>query len=218
MATELTSPSRTMPTREAGAPSRTAALAEVADAATALISSRQNASPKRLIGPGPDAEQVHRMLSAAAAAPDHGRLSPWRFVHISASKRHRLGDAFASALVERDPSATPAQITAAYEKAHRAPFLMLAVVRLATDRDCAIPDEERLVSLGCAIQNILLTAKALGFGSGLTSGRGIESAPLRELFGLSAAERAICFVNVGTVSSQQPPRMRPTPGQLLSSL
>lgn len=44
--------------------------------AQALISSRQNVSPKRLVEPGPSAEQLNALLSLAAAAPDHGLLMP----------------------------------------------------------------------------------------------------------------------------------------------
>jgi hypothetical protein len=46
---------------------------EVLDAALTLIHSRQHTSPKRLGDPGPDAEQIEKILSAAGAA-GHGRL------------------------------------------------------------------------------------------------------------------------------------------------
>jgi nitroreductase len=81
--------------------------------AEALITSRQNISPKRLVEPGPSAGQIGQIFRAAAAAPDHGLLTPWRFVIIPAHKRADLADVFAKALVERDPGATLAQIETA---------------------------------------------------------------------------------------------------------
>ncbi|HSN31486.1 MAG TPA: nitroreductase [Ideonella sp.] len=181
------------------------------DFALTLIASRHNVSPKRLAAPGPTPEQLRTLLAAAAAAPDHGLLTPWRFVVVPTGQRHRLAEAFALALVDRDPAATPAQIEAAREKAHRAPLLLLAVARLGPD-DPDVPAAERLVSLGAAIQNLLLAAHAMGYGAGLTSGRAMTSPRLRELFALADGELPVCCINVGTVGSHRPPRRnRPDP-------
>lgn len=176
--------------------------------AQALICSRQNVSPKRLLAPGPSAMQVEGLLSAAAAAPDHGLLTPWRFVIVPPDKRALLGEAFALALTDRDPDATPEQIASAKEKAHRAPFLMLAIARLGPD-DSDLPEMERLVSLGCALQNILLVAHAMGFGAGVTSGQAMSSPRLRDLFKLADGEQPVCCINVGTVKQQKRTRAKP---------
>ena len=181
---------------------------ELSEFAHALITSRQNVSPRRLVGPGPDAAQVARLLEAAAAAPDHELLLPWRFVIVPQEKRPLLGNAFARALVDRDPTASSTEIAAAREKAHRAPLLMLAIVRLEPNL-AAVPDIERIVSLGCAIQSMLLMAHALGFGAGLTSGQALRSPRMRELFSLAEYEHAVCFLNVGTVTKRKPLRVRP---------
>ena len=182
-----------------------------------LIASRQNVSPKRLVAPGPDAAQLDALFTAAAAAPDHGELTPWRFVIVPTAKRELLAQVFASALAERDPAATDVQFEAAREKAYRAPLLMLAVARLgAAEPD--IPTPERLVSLGCAIQNLLLAAHAMGYGCGLTGGQALGSTPLRELFALGDGESAVCCVNVGTVAKSKPGRIRPASQAFVSSL
>jgi len=182
-----------------------------------LIASRQNVSPKRLVAPGPDQAQLDALFTAAAAAPDHGELTPWRFVIVPAGKRDLLARVFASALAERDPAATDVQFEAAREKAYPAPLLMLAVARLgAAEPD--IPTPERLVSLGCAIQNLLLAAHAMGYGCGLTGGQALGSTPLRELFALGDGESAVCCVNVGTVAKSKPGRIRPASQAFVSSL
>lgn len=190
---------------------------EWCDAAQALIHSRQNISPKRLAAPGPTPAQLEQLLSAAAAAPDHGQLHPWRFVIIPQDKRALLAEVFAQALIERDPNATPEQIASAREKAHRAPLLMLAVAQLgAAEPD--IPAPERMVSLGCAIQNMLLAAHAMGFGSGLTSGQAMSSVHMRTLFALTAGEQPVCFVNIGTAGKRKPQSVRPGPWEFTSTL
>lgn len=185
--------------------------------AWALIQHRQTILPKRLAEPGPDERQLEMILQAAAAAPDHGELLPWRFVLVPLAARARLADVFAAALLERDPAAAEEQVARAREKAFRAPVLMLAVVRTAGPGD-DVPTHERMVSAGCAVQNMLLMATAQGFGSALTSGKALQSAGLRTLFGLAEDEQALCFVSVGTAVKRKPGRQRPQPAQFVSSL
>jgi len=112
------------------------------------IAWRQHVSPKRLVDPGPDAAQIEQLFSAAAAAPDHGEILPWRFVIVPQEKRAALGEAFAAALTDRDPGAAPDEIARARDKALRAPFVVLSIVRLAQEPEPDIPDLERIVSLG----------------------------------------------------------------------
>ena len=190
---------------------------EVVELAQALIHTRQTILPKRLAEPGPDAAQLQAILGAAASAPDHHELLPWRFVLVPAGARDRLAEVFATALLERYASATPQQVAQAREKAYRSPLLLLAVVRLRDD-DAEIAPHERIVSAGCAVQNMLLMAHAQGFGGALTSGKALQSAPLRALFGLQPDEQALCFVNIGTVVKARPVRLRPQAAQYVSTL
>ena len=192
-------------------------LAELADMTAALMQSRQTTLPKRLAAPGPNARQLAQMLDAAATAPDHGQLLPWRFVLVPQAARPRLADVFGEALMARDAAATPEQLAQAREKAQRSPLLMLVVVD-GLRGDPEIDLAERIVSAGCAVQNMLLMATALGFGSALTSGKALKSAGLRTLFGLSAGEHALCFVSIGTVQSRKTARLRPAPADFVGSL
>ena len=214
-----------MPSHDTAPPALNVADDPAAWALT-LIQTRQTVLPRRLVDPGPDEAQRRLLFEAAAAAPDHEQRLPWRFIIVPDDHRERLADAFARALLERDANALPAQVDAAREKAHRAPFVMLAVARL-TDADAAgeasqpqvrVPAPERWVSLGCAIQNMLLLAHAMGFGAALTSGQAIGSPALRDLFALAPGEQPVCFLNVGTVSQRKPMRPRPEVKRFVSSL
>jgi nitroreductase len=182
-----------------------------------LMQSRQTILPKRLTTPGPDADQLHVILEAAASAPDHGQLLPWRFVLVPAVGRDRLADVFGSALQERDPQASPDQVRQAREKAYRSPILLLVIVD-ARRGDPQIDLHERIVSAGCAVQNILLMATALGYGSALTSGKALKSAGLRSLFGVEEGEHALCFLSIGTVLSCKHAPVRPLVADYVRSL
>lgn len=189
-----------------------------AELTATLIHTRQQLAPKRLFAPGPDAAQLEAYFLAAAAAPDHGQILPWRFIVVPQSSRAGLGEVFARALKERDPAASDKELAQARDKAHRAPFVALAVVRDEADDHPEIPLAERLVSLGCAIQNLLLSAHADGFGSGLVSGQAMQTTGLRQFFALHENERAVCFVALGTADRSKPIRPRPAPGAFVSSL
>ena len=182
-----------------------------------LMQSRQTILPKRLAAPGPDAGQLGMILDAAATAPDHGQLLPWRFVQVPQAARVSLAGVFGAALIERDAAAKPEQVAQACEKAHRSPLLLLVIVD-GLRGDPEIDLLERIVSAGCAVQNMLLMATALGYGSALTSGKALKSAGLRSLFGLAQGEHALCFVSIGTVQSCKTARLRPLPADFVSTL
>ena len=192
-------------------------LSDEASFALTLITSRQTILPKRLFEPGPSAEQVNDMFRAAAAAPDHLVVMPWRFVLVPPTARAALADVFAQALIERDATATPEQVAQAREKAFRAPFVALAIARLGPCEPYVEP-LERMVSVGAAIQNFLLVAHSMGFGSSLTSGQAMRSEALRQLFQLTEGEQAVCCINVGTADRRKPARLRPDISAFVSSL
>jgi nitroreductase len=190
---------------------------EVLDAALTLIHTRQHVSPKRLGDPGPDAAQIETILAAAGAAPDHRRINPWRLIIIPRERRHLLGEAFAAALAERDAASTEVQREEARAKAFRGPFLALMVLRLDPALGETHP-QERMISAGCAVQNMLLVAHAMGFGAGLSSGRSLYSRQMRALFGLSDDEQPLCFFSAGTVSTGKASRPRPRAADYTSTL
>jgi nitroreductase len=176
--------------------------------ASHLMASRQTVLPKRLVAPGPDAAELAQLFQAAAAAPDHDLINPWRFLIIPEHKRADLGDLFAAALLERDPSASTEQLEQARDKALRAPLLMLLIVD-GVKGSIEIDLNERVLSAGCAVQNLMLLANAMGYGSALTSGKALKATCFRAGLGLGAAEHVICCLSVGSVSLRKPFKPRP---------
>ena len=58
-------------------------------------------STGRLSAPGPTPEQLSTILDAAACAPDHGELHPWRFVILEGEAKDDFGQVLAAAYLER---------------------------------------------------------------------------------------------------------------------
>ena len=182
--------------------------AAAAEVLLAQMCARSHVAPKRLEAPGPSADELALIFRAAAQAPDHGRIRPWRFIVVPNDQREALGHAFVQALQARDANASPAELAKAYDKAFRAPCLVLTVVS-HTPSEPQVPVHERLISLGCAIQNMLLMAQALSMGSGITSGQAMNAPSIRELFKLQEHEEGICYVAFGHASAHKARRQRP---------
>jgi len=125
------------------------------------ILSRHSVSPKRLANPGPSPSQIMQLMAAAAAAPDHGKLQPWRFIEFPQNNRTALADVFEAALRERLPNATSDALLRAREKAGRAPVLLGLVLRLNHKSDVPHVDDQ-LASGGAALQNVLLGVNEMG--------------------------------------------------------
>ena len=72
-----------------------------------LLETRRSAKPRELVGPGPTAEEMERILTIAARVPDHGKLTSVAVRHRRATtSATRSARCSAQALAEHDPSAT----------------------------------------------------------------------------------------------------------------
>ncbi len=190
---------------------------EAAEVLLAQMCARTHVAPKRLVAPGPTAEELDLIFTAAAQAPDHGNIQPWRFVLVPQEKRAALGQAFLQALQERDANASKAELNIASEKAFRAPCLILAIVNQGPTEP-QIPAHERQISLGCAIQNMLLMAQTLSIGSGITSGQAMNSSFVREAFKLTTHEEAMCYLTFGQVTACKVKRKRADLSEIVSTM
>jgi len=180
------------------------------DALEALLG-RRTVPPARMTGPGPDAAALERMFAAAAAAPDHGRLRPWRFLLVEGEARRALGELFARGLAEDDPDLDPAELARQREAPLRAPVIVLAIAVLDPDHP-KIPEIEQIAAAAAAIQNLLLAAHALGFAGKWTTGRPAYSEGVRRGLGLGPNERILGILYLGTPTvGELPPVDRAMP-------
>lgn len=180
------------------------------------ILSRHSVSPKRLVSPGPSPAQILHLMEAAAAAPDHGKLRPWRFIEFPQVSRANLADVFEAALRERLPSANSEALERAREKASRAPVLLGLVLRLNTQAD--IPHvNDQLASGGAALQNVLLAVHAMGFGARALSGQAVHTQAFRAAMDLTEDEVFLCFITIGTPTAAPKRRDRAAPASLLTT-
>src|SRR6476619_1717376 len=92
-----------------------------------LLTTRRSVKPIELNGPGPTAAELSTLLTVASRVPDHGKLTPWRFIVFEGDARLKAGESIARVLRERRPDATADQIEHESKRLARAP-LVIAVV------------------------------------------------------------------------------------------
>src|ERR1700674_2483122 len=109
----------------------------------AAVQTRSSAA--RLAEPGPSPEDLDRLLQAAALAPDHGRLKPWRLIVLKDAVREAFTAAAAEAKRARLPAMTAEQLAAEREKMSRSPAIV--VIGCALNREqTKIPEIEQVVA------------------------------------------------------------------------
>ena len=181
------------------------------------ILARRSTGPRHLGAPGPGRQDLRSLASAAAAAPDHGHLGPLRLTYIPDDKRNSLADIFMAAARAADPNASAGVIEAAGARALSGPVLLTVIATIQNEHPDITPHEQ-WISVGAALQNVLLAAEALGFAAKMVSGRRVRSPVLRSAFSLAENEHLVGFVMIGTASMEAAakPALRRSVDQILS--
>lgn len=171
-----------------------------------LLETRRSGRPRDLGEPGPDAATLARVLGIAARTPDHGKLHPWRFVHVARDQRGALADLLKSAYRQANPDPGRLEIEAVERFAGQAPEL---VVALFSPRESPkIPLWEQQLSCGAACMNLLTAVHASGFAAGWVTGWAAYNDAVRDAFG-AAPERIAGFLFLGTAATDLEERLRP---------
>ncbi|HEX3424340.1 MAG TPA: nitroreductase [Sphingomicrobium sp.] len=171
-----------------------------------LLMSRRSAKPRELIEPGPSADELELMLTIAARTPDHGKLTPWRFVTVARNQRDDLAALLREALEEHDPASTSAHYRKEDDFAHYAGQLVVLISRPYPDHK--IPVFEQELSCGAAGMNLLLGAHALGYVAGWVTGWRAYSERVRAAF-CEPGERIAGFIFIGHAPGEIEDRPRP---------
>lgn len=161
------------------------------------LRSRRSVHPRRLVEPGPSDHAIRQIIATAVTATDHGQLRPWRFVAVTGSARKVLGETFVEIKKRREGDVSQNEIQRERERASSVPVLIAIVSRLNTEHP-VVPVSEQYISVGAAIQNMLLCAHGLGFGAKMVSGKKIKDQQLAFAFDLAPDEGLVGFLCLGT--------------------
>ncbi len=156
------------------------------------------------------------MLRCAVRVPDHGKLTPWRFLLIRGDARANLGELLARRCLERHPGAASASVEKDRMRFCHAPLVITVIARLTPGHK--VPEQEQLLSGGAVCFSLLQAADALGFGAQWLTGWPAYDPVVLERLGVASGELVLGFIHIGTASSPAEERDRPDPFAITSEL
>jgi len=181
-----------------------------------LLSARRSTPAHKLSEPAPGEEQLMRLLAIASRVPDHGKLTPWRFIVIRGEARERLGETIAAAYAADNPDADAGRLDQQRGILSRAP-LVIAVVSRASPHP-KIPEWEQILSAGASCQNLVVACNAAGYGANWITEWIAYDRRILDALGLSPEERIAGYVHIGTASERMPDRPRPDLADIVTVL
>ena len=171
-----------------------------------FLETRRSGKPRELAGPGPSAEELQQILTIAARTPDHGTLTPWRFVTVDAGERDAFEALLQRALIEAEGTPPDAKMQKERDLAHYSGALVVLVS--APVENHKIPVWEQELSCGAAGLNLLLAVDALGYVGGWVTGWRAYSEKVRAAF-CEPGERIAGFIFIGHPGHELSDRERP---------
>jgi nitroreductase len=171
-----------------------------------LLLSRRSGSAKTMKGPGPNADQLRKILAAGVRVPDHGKLTPWRFIVFEGDGRARMGAILAESIAgERDVS--PERVEQERNRFMRAPIVIGVVSRVR--EQIPIPVWEQELSAGAVCMTIVLAAHAMGFVANWITEWCAYHPQVLARIGLKPTERIAGYIYIGHPVEPLEDRPRP---------
>jgi nitroreductase len=170
-----------------------------------FLATRRSAPPKAMTGPAPDRAAVTALLTLAARVPDHGMLTPWRFVVLDAPALRRLAGDIAARATEA--GLDPEQIAKGRAVYDTSPLAVVVVASpVASDK---VPALEQSHSAACVCLTLVNAALASGWAAGWVTGWvAHDRRMLPALLDLAETETVAGIVHIGTAPIP-PDRPRP---------
>jgi nitroreductase len=156
----------------------------------------------KLIAPAPNAAELSEVFRAAARAPDHGKLQPWRFLVIEEEGLGRLSHIFLAALAKSNPLVSPSVVEKTKNMPFRAPMIIVAIAKC--QQSSKVPKLEQIIACGAATQNLLNALFALNYGAVWRTGDLAYDKHVAQSLGLVESEEIIGFIYVGTPELEVP--------------
>jgi nitroreductase len=187
-----------------------AAPIEASPQTLAFLARRRSASAMTLAAPGPGDEELATLLRLASRVPDHGKLSPWRFVVLKGEPKRRF-IAGLEAIAKRQPDG--ARLVAKLGKIKAPPLTVAVVSRLTPAGD--IPEWEQRLSAGAVCMTLIIAAQAMGYGANWITDWYAYDQDAGRLLGLAEGERVAGYVHLGTSAETPLERVRPDVGAIV---
>jgi nitroreductase len=133
-------------------------------------------------------------MQAALRVPDHGGLTPWRFIVCEGKALHKLGSLFELSAIENDKSEK--EILRASQLPMRAPMIIIAIATYKIHDK--VPRIEQIASASCAVMAMQMAALAQGYNGMWRTGSFAHCDTVRNGLDLAAEDELVGFLYLGT--------------------
>lgn len=177
------------------------------------LTKRRSVTKDCLVTPGPNAQEIEQMLTIASRVPDHGKLSPWRFIIYPQSVGAEIGEFLANRKLELEPETGPKSLAQERNRLTQAPLCIGVISKLVkTD----VPEWEQVMASGAVCFNLLQAAYSLGYmGQWLSDWFSFDEAS-KQFMGIEQDEKVAGFIYIGTPNREPKERPRPDVPSLIS--
>jgi nitroreductase len=151
---------------------------------------------------------IEALLSAGCQAPNHYKVRPWRFIVLTGSGLHRLGDVMAKSLAQKSENLSAEALAKERAKPLRAPLIIAVGVDKPTEP--RISEIENICAAAAACQNILLASREYGLSTIWRTGPSALDPIVKEFLGLANNQHLIAFLYIGFPENLPTPIERPT--------
>ena len=179
----------------------------------AYLATRRSGRAREMVGPGPSGAELDLILDLATRTPDHGKLSPWRFVVVGDDQRDEFAALLARALDQNNPHAGDAHRHKADDFARFGEALV--VLLSAPVSPHKIPVWEQELSVGAAAMNLLHAVHAHGYVGSWLTGWAAYDPTVRDAFCTGPNERIAGFFFIGSPGRPLEDRPRPEPAAVM---
>jgi len=167
-----------------------------------LIRNRRSVFPAQYSGEIIKREIIEEILENANWAPTHKFTEPWRFTVFTGDGLVQLAN-FMSDIYKKVSSENATFDKTKYEKLRNKPLLASHIISIGMKRDKLerLPEVEEIEAVACAVQNMYLTATALGVGCYWGSGGITYFEQAKPFFDLGAKDKLLGFLYLGIPKS-----------------
>ncbi len=167
-----------------------------------IINKRRSVYPHQFTGEKIDDSIVWRILENANKAPNHKKTEPWRFTVFSGDGLKTFADLQVNIYKHHHPQPSEIQL----KKLADFPLMASHVIAIGMKRHTEkLPEQEELIAMGCALENMFLTATAAGYGSYISTGGITYLSEAKQHFDLEAGDVLIGFFYLGVIREPLPP-------------
>lgn len=179
-----------------------------------FLLTRRSILARMMEGPGPTDADLHKILEAGMRVPDHGRLTPWRFIVIRGEAREKLGEKIAEIYRKKNPDAIDEQVEIERERLMRAPLVVAVVSKVVKEHK--IPVWEQVLSSGAACQNMLVAALSMGYAAQWITEWYAYDPEFKAALGAEPDDQIAGYIYLGSESGEVTERARPDYGNIVS--